>query len=565
MSTPTILTYLNRVQNLHQRFEIFSCYSNSVEITNPELLTSADAKVLRSYYNPDVKTGKESNLIIGTELTDKEVEFIKSYRLNNIENPLLKGFFADVLCNGQSRPNNRYVEIIINSYSNWLSQNATTNEDTLDVIKSLMYNGKKYKTYLNIAKQAVCDYLRQSNELWIKRNIIINSYQMRFFTNEEIRVISNECCTPEILDEPYEDNKLFYNILIMCSANLDERNKYYYMLSSNEDIILEYHKSDFIGLKYLLSKYEYLKKGGYNDEAHKCYERFMKAKLTDKGMQIKNTSYITPRKTFEATINTILESKNPIKTFSENMSLLPETYENVLDFQNNVVQNNHIAILALDENSNPHELNDCKSICERQYFVKQYTIKTIIPLLSSLSELIESNVFTFESIISYLKSTWLNNPRQPINPSLMEHKETWIDQIAPSLRLICREIMMCSKTELRYKGDFTCGIDSLTMKLEGCIRDVCRYYNIETVQENHMEIALEKLLKQLSTSKNDNGEEILDIKSLNLIECALLRKGKNLRNKIAHGMTTTADYNINNAIMILHCLLRISTIKISAY
>jgi hypothetical protein len=38
--------------------------------------------------------------------------------------------------------------------------------------------------------------------------------------------------------------------------------------------------------------------------------------------------------------------------------------------------------------------------------------------------------------------------------------------------------------------------------------------------------------------------------------------GKNLRNDIAHGITCIADYSINNAITVLHCLLKVSAMDI---
>ena len=50
--------------------------------------------------------------------------------------------------------------------------------------------------------------------------------------------------------------------------------------------------------------------------------------------------------------------------------------------------------------------------------------------------------------------------------------------------------------------------------------------------------------------------------SLKMLRGILTKQGKNLRNNIAHGFTSLSDYSMNNAITILHCLLKISAMNI---
>ena len=157
-------------------------------------------------------------------------------------------------------------------------------------------------------------------------------------------------------------------------------------------------------------------------------------------------------------------------------------------------------------------------------------------------------------MITYLNKSWLGQPRIQVNAALNESNESWLDNLKPSLRILCREL---SKETMRenYKGDYVCCLDSLTMKLEGCLRDIARAKGLKTMDENNNEILLDGLLKQLDESTIPHKTQLL----LNAI---LTHEGINLRNKYAHGFSSLADYNSKNAIMLVHCLLRLSAIEL---
>ena len=176
---------------------------------------------------------------------------------------------------------------------------------------------------------------------------------------------------------------------------------------------------------------------------------------------------------------------------------------------------------------------------------------------------INSGQFSFDGISKYLANTWLSDPRQSVNAQLRESKESWLDSITPPLRLLCNEIIKDVVSQHQYKADYVCAIDSLTMKLEGCIREICRRRSIPTVTEDkHNEILLEKLLDKLGEECNLDGSLLLTPCTHKLLMTVLTKQGYNLRNNIAHGFTNLSDYNLQNAIMVLHSLLKISAIKV---
>jgi hypothetical protein len=118
-------------------------------------------------------------------------------------------------------------------------------------------------------------------------------------------------------------------------------------------------------------------------------------------------------------------------------------------------------------------------------------------------------------------------------------------------------------SEGTYKGDFVCSTDSLATKIEGCLRDACRHLLINTVKEkSHDEIPLEQLFDKIEEYQMRKQRVVLSSASLKMLRGILTKQGMNLRNNIAHGFTSKADYSINNAITILHCLLKVSAMDI---
>ena len=183
-------------------------------------------------------------------------------------------------------------------------------------------------------------------------------------------------------------------------------------------------------------------------------------------------------------------------------------------------------------------------------------------MMRSLRPLIEKGSFTAEEILDYLSQTWLGKERMPVTTILKKSPETWLDIIRPSLTLLVNEITKEITSKDGYKGDYVCAIDSLTMKVEGCIRDACRHLGIPTIQASNNEELLDKLLKKLSEARTETSDQVISKPAHRMLCCILGKPGMDLRNSIAHGFTCCADYNLQMALCVLHCLLKVSTIKV---
>jgi hypothetical protein len=216
-----------------------------------------------------------------------------------------------------------------------------------------------------------------------------------------------------------------------------------------------------------------------------------------------------------------------------------------------------------DNNGNPHNKEEYDQKHEKDdAFQIGYAASFIAPMMRSLRTLIEGGSFTADKILKYLSQTWLGKERQPVTTVLKESPETWLDIISPSLTMLVNEIAKEITSKGGDKGNYVCAIDSLTTKVEGCIRDACRHLVIPTVQSNNNEILLDKLLQKLGESSTVDGEPVISKSAYRMLRCILGKPGMDLRNCIAHGFTCCADYNLQTALCVLHCLLKVSTIKV---
>ena len=217
-----------------------------------------------------------------------------------------------------------------------------------------------------------------------------------------------------------------------------------------------------------------------------------------------------------------------------------------------------------DNNGNPHDKDEYDQKREKDNaFQIGYAASFIAPMMRSLQTLIEEGTFTAEKILEYLSQTWLGKERQPVTTVLKKSPETWLDIIRPSLMMLVNEITKEITSKGANKGNYVCAIDSLTTKVEGCIRDACRHLGIPTIQQrSNYEVLLDDLLKKLGEAQTTDGELVISKPAHRMLCCILGKPSMDLRNSIAHGFTCCADYNLQTALCVFHCLLKVSTIKV---
>ena len=530
---------------------------------NADCFTNADEKVLFRGYSPIRRNLKGKLFCDGKNniLTEQEKEFIEEHRIKILCNHLMRGFYADIYCNGQAKPNGKYVGIVIDSYTKVLEK--CDEADAFAIIYSLAYNSynycKKQEEKREAVNNAILLYLASREDNADKFDVLINCYNWKFFSAEDIWVISERNQLLQNLTENYNTNLQFLQVLLNCVDKSDKESLrcLYHKLAENEELVIRLNLRHKFTIDFLQRKYQYLRKGEYYQESEECYAYIMELKANGEGMNKKSIKKRESSEHIMAMVNRICNSTSPIHTIATDDSLLPLESD---DGKTMMEELNRLGmkVIAFDINGNSISSDD-KNIYNKLNFLfrQSYSSNFIVPMYESIKILNNKGVFTENTITDYLASSWIGESRFPVNEYLKESQESWITTIKPGLRILVNEITKEINSDCRDKGDYVCAIDSLTLKIEGCIRDACRRLNIPTVKDNGEEVSLEHLLKSL------NDRHVITKPTYNMLAGILTKQHLNLRNNIAHAFTSSANYSIETALTILHCLLRLTTFKVT--
>lgn len=565
MEKISFYSQLNGLNVLSDRFDL--CHNVPVESTpkNSDAYTIADAKVLFCNYscNKMDKCYELFGFKIQEPLSQEEFSFIEDFRIGKLDNPLIKGFYTDVICNAQTKPYGKLVDMVIRNYTSYIEVHPVSDVNEVEfLLRSLMYNTTKYNKDKEPIKRIILSFIKSNVELWEKRRLLMDTYNYGFLKADELRKVIYDNNLQCGLSDNYIQNQKFFNMLLNIAdkSDNDHVRQIYHSLADNEDEIIKMHPNHIFSANNALAKMEYLNKGGFMEEAKEANKLFLWLKENGQGMETFSQRISIPNWVFQQQVDIIVNSESPIRTIAEDNLLLPSDSCEEIDLFKDLRQLG-ISMHYTDINGNPHTQEEYDKKTKDNAFNQHYFFTFYVPMLKSLIYLIDNGSFTAEAISTYLTGTWLGKSRVAVNQQLKKTQESWLPLIMPSVRQIVEEIKKEMESNGKYLGNYVCAIDSLTMKIEGCIRDACRRLNIQTVKDNHDEIPLETLLERMQ--ELCNGTDLpIHHKTLRMLYCVLTKRGKNERNNIAHGLTSISDYNIQEAISILHCILKVSTIKI---
>jgi hypothetical protein len=181
----------------------------------------------------------------------------------------------------------------------------------------------------------------------------------------------------------------------------------------------------------------------------------------------------------------------------------------------------------------------------------------------------KSNKLNYDSVLSYLGSTWLNQEiERRYNGETISILP--IDTIKPGLKRIFEELDLFFKDET-YVCDFVTIIDSLTLKIEGLLRNVCEKIGIatfRTLQKGNNKLVMEKTLDELladlahEPESNPDQKTNFDEEDRIMIKFVLSEKaGLNLRNEVAHGLMDVHEYSFELVVILFSLIMKLSNYK----
>ena len=157
-----------------------------------------------------------------------------------------------------------------------------------------------------------------------------------------------------------------------------------------------------------------------------------------------------------------------------------------------------------------------------------------------------------------LKYSWFGKTIIKNLPNGQKLEYNWLSLISPSI------IEYFNQIEYSFASgnypNLVLPLDSLTLKIEGLVRDLCESFDISTFTQlkdkNKNIIIREKDINALLHEQKMN--ELFDEDDLILLKFLLVEKaGYNLRHNIAHSLATYIDYNINYMNLLILVLLRL--------
>jgi hypothetical protein len=194
----------------------------------------------------------------------------------------------------------------------------------------------------------------------------------------------------------------------------------------------------------------------------------------------------------------------------------------------------------------------CEILTRYQMFLESQSVPLITMIII---EAIKEKKLTFPILINFLKkNSWIG---KTITKKIQNQQipYNWLGFIAPSLLDYFNEMdYFIASGE---PPNLVLCIDSLTLKIEGLLRDLCTGFGIATfhpTKDSH--VYREKDLTMLLHEEKIG--DLFDKDELLLFKFVLVEKaGYNMRHNIAHALTFWGDYQLHRFHLLLLILLRI--------
>jgi len=512
-------------------------------------------------------------------------------RLDSTNNPLLKAMYAHILWFSPKK-HGKYAQIAIDSYLQLTKlyeekdkENSEENDgkDIIDVVKNAYFLSVQIndRNRLNAVKSEILRLTYDFNidSRWLPR------LRVDFI---ELMMKQSDVFS---MDDFAGLDKLCYETALI----LKKRGNIHFAISFfelGERVDTKLNRKSYDWKKLVAESYEELMRPsiGKNNlvavhfcrEALKCYRQIHdKDKIKELEGIYDELKTSVEYKEFKVEVN-LEEHMKTCKAIAEKVNeRTPDEIIALLTYDENLLPKYKDMEAQASEETREHplqtifpiELHDERGhVCQhfsteeemRYYRVlekyRMYLEVQHMPLINSIIfETIKSGKLTLANLNDYFKKhSWFGKTLK-IKLSPDEDIEyNWLSLIAPSLYEYFKQ-MDYSFLSGNYPILITC-MDSLVLKLEGMVRDLCNFFGINSFyQTNDTQGRLVFREKDLnSILREEDIKRVFDENDLLLFRFVLIEQaGYNLRNKIAHSLMISGEYIINYMHLLLLILLRI--------
>jgi len=507
-------------------------------------------------------------------------------RLDSTANPLLKARYAHILWFSPQK-HGKYAEIAIDGYLqliNLFEQKDKENPqkhfglDTLSAIKNAFYLSRNIKDARRIGlakseiKRLIFGFNSRSSSLLRLRIDLIDLMlkEKTVFSKGDFSGIGDLCFNfAKEVGDSHQSITLF-----RLGEKIDQKLRtasygwkeliggtYEKMMRANMD------KNKLVAIQFCQDALEYYRQLNNSKkigELEKIYNELKNAvEFKEFRTEIDLREYIKDcerrakaiaQHSSEEILIFLMSEKNLIPKYNEMKKLAEELLKEhplhgifpiqVFDEQGHNAQH----FTSKDEILYYHTLQQYQMYLENQY----------LPMINlTIIEAIKEKKITFAELVDFLqKHTWFG---KTVTKKIQNQEITfnWISLLAPSLLEYFEQMNYFLAVG---KCNLILCIDSLILKIEGFLRDLCNYSGIttffQTQDKQGRTIYQEKDLNRLL--HEEKMKELLDEDDLLLFRFVLVEKmGYNLRHKIAHSLIFYGEYNINYVHLLLLLLLKL--------
>jgi len=512
-------------------------------------------------------------------------------RLESTKNPLLKARYAQILWNCPKK-HAKYAKAAVDSYLKLVeiyekkdkeNPNGNFGIEILEAIKNAFFIGLQSKYRINHIKSQITRLIKKfnpesSSSYAIKHSLVeLTLRERRTFRKEDFEGIQKILWQ---LSASLMKGKNFHQSIQMCELGekvdqKTEMNTYNWIkriAELYEALLSQAEGKRNIATLFFCTKalenYKKIKNNKKIEELTKIFDEIKKeTKFTEFSKEIDLSDHIKQCREIAEKV-TSKEPEHIIKTLIFGKSLLPSFSEMEKcseELMKTSVVKNLIPEVIIDQSGHPAQhFSDEK---EKRYLgiLQQFQLYLQVSKSHLIREIIiyaiEKKKLNTTNILKFLeKNSWYgkNLPKKIGNEEITYN---WLNLIAPSIHDYFTKIeffLVSSKMP-----NFVLSIDSLTLKIEGLLRDLCRFNGIPTIilrkdnkgREIVQERDLNSLLYEEKIKELFNEDDLLFLRFL-FVEKA----GYNLRHKVAHSLMAYREYNLD-----IMNLLFLSLLKIGKY
>ena len=523
--------------------------------------------VERVYANGEVSIYPSLDLF-----NDKIYDYLRK-RSEETKHPKLKAHYAQILWNSPETKHNDFARTAVDCYLEYLaeyeqsgSEDAYYAHEICEVMKNAYSIGLHSKYEIDQLKSRLLGFIHifSSNEPFFVRNLIGYMLEKRKgFKKEDFEGLEIICW--QIAESLSNDVDIAISYLKLGEKIDQKLEKQSYewrlqMARHQEAQMILFGKAPEVALVFCMSAIQNYKLAGDLQKQKALEERYDVLKTSMKYHSIKQeydikdfllktqevAREIVGKYSFEEFILFLINDKMLLPTKSEvetavieSMKISPTRHllpKEIIDRNKNVVQ--HFGT--------PDEL-------------KYHSLLEIYKIQLETSNIHLIRAILLEAISE--KKLTIHNLLQGLNNICWYGKiPNWVHLIAPALNEYFKQVNFHLDYPERNSPNFILCLDSLTLKIEGLFRELCRISGVQTTyhKQDHAkrQIAFEKdievLLREEEIERLFDEDDILFFKFLLVEKC-----GYNLRHDIAHALLPFNQYHLDLMNLMILALFRL--------